>query len=410
MHFLLIGYMFLFIDRPFEVWPFLGDIHLERLYMLMTLLVWAMYPDKRWLPNGLHFAFLAFAVAVAFCWGMSPWMDQGQRVVENYFKVVVFYVLLVTSVNNEKALKQIVAGLLVVMALYLLHSLKEYIGGRHTFRMGIVRMIGVDSSAGDPNSFGATIVLVLPFVAVFWGGASRNVRRLLLGYVGLSVLCVLLTGSRSALLSMMLVGLVMCARWKRTWKWLFLGAAASPIVFLALPGSLQNRFETIVNPEVGPENAQVSAEGRLEGLFTGLKLIQEYPATGVGPGAWRPATHSELESHNLYGQVMGEMGLPGVLALGFVVFMAWRNLREVRRLERHNAPDNSFLSSLNRAIGLSLFMLLFEGNFGHNLFRYTWLWYGGFLIIAAHCARTRPAVAPAYVPRRVPLPWALPAT
>jgi hypothetical protein len=31
------------------------------------------------------------------------------------------------------------------------------------------------------------------------------------------------------------------------------------------------------------------------------------------------------------------------------------------------------------------------GNFGHNLFRFTWLWYGGFLIIARHCAARRVA-------------------
>ena len=43
MHWLLVGYMFLFIDRPFEVWPWLGDLHVERVYMLFTLAVWAVY-------------------------------------------------------------------------------------------------------------------------------------------------------------------------------------------------------------------------------------------------------------------------------------------------------------------------------------------------------------------------------
>jgi hypothetical protein len=31
------------------------------------------------------------------------------------------------------------------------------------------------------------------------------------------------------------------------------------------------------------------------------------------------------------------------------------------------------------------------GMFGHNLFRFTWLWYGGFLIIANHCVNCRVA-------------------
>ena len=36
-----------------------------------------------------------------------------------------------------------------------------------------------------------------------------------------------------------------------------------------------------------------------------------------------------------------------------------------------------------------VFLLLFMGNFGHNLFRFSWVWYGGFLIIARHCIHRR---------------------
>ncbi|MCS7271526.1 MAG: hypothetical protein NZ703_10605, partial [Gemmataceae bacterium] len=73
MHWLLIGYMFLFVDRPFEVWPWLGDIHLERLYMLFTLAVWLVYPGKRWLPDPLHVGVAALALAVVLSWLLSPW-------------------------------------------------------------------------------------------------------------------------------------------------------------------------------------------------------------------------------------------------------------------------------------------------------------------------------------------------
>ena len=98
MRWLLIGYMFLFIDRPFEVWPWLGDLHVERVYMLFTLAVWAVYPDKRWLPNPQHAAYAALRRSrCSPCWVMSPWADQGQPVVEDWFKIVVFYFLLVTT-------------------------------------------------------------------------------------------------------------------------------------------------------------------------------------------------------------------------------------------------------------------------------------------------------------------------
>ena len=48
MIWVLIGYMFLFIHRPFEIWPTLGDIHLERIYMVGALLFAAAWPAKRW--------------------------------------------------------------------------------------------------------------------------------------------------------------------------------------------------------------------------------------------------------------------------------------------------------------------------------------------------------------------------
>jgi hypothetical protein len=84
MRWLLIGYMLLFIHRPFEVWPWLGDLHVERIYMLFTIAAWAVYPNKRWLSNPQHAAYAAFALAVIVCWGMSPWAEQGQHVVEDW--------------------------------------------------------------------------------------------------------------------------------------------------------------------------------------------------------------------------------------------------------------------------------------------------------------------------------------
>jgi O-antigen ligase len=394
MQYLLIGYMFLFIDRPFEVWPWLGDLHVERIYMLFTLAVWTIYPNKRWLPNNQHAAYIAFALSVIMCWLMSPFSEQGQPIVEDWFKIVVFYFLLVTTIHDEAGLKQIIVGFLAVMGLYLLHSFREYLGGRYKFRMGIPRMIGVDDTLGDPNSFGASIVFALPIVVAIWrtGFGGTLGRWMLLGYVGLSSLCILLTGSRSSLLGLLVwFSLII---WGTRYRFLALGAfvAAAPLAFFALPEELQTRFETIVNPEVGPANAQESSQGRIQGLLTGFQLLGASPLNGVGPGAWRPATKSPIESHNLYGQLMGEMGFLGIVSFLALLSCYWMNLRAMKRLrERFPEWREDLLFTLPGSIGVSIFLLLFMGNFGHNLFRFTWLWYGGFLIIARYCAELRAA-------------------
>jgi O-antigen ligase len=390
MQWLLIGYLFLFIHRPFEVWPILGELHIERAYMLLTLGYFALVARKRWLPNIQQTAVFAFAGAVLVCWVLSPWMDKGQPVVEDWFKILVFYLLLVTTITDERQLRLVVFAFLVVMAVYMLHSLKDFIGGRHVYRMGIARMVGVDTTRGDPNSFGASIVYALPLVSTFWVSGTRKMRLFLAGYVALSVLCILLTGSRSSLLGLIAWTVFLVLLTRRRFLVLAGVAVLAPLLFMALPESLQNRFETIVDSSVGPENARESGEGRIVGLFVGLELWASNPLTGCGPGAWRPATGSHIESHSLPGQLLGEMGTLGAISFAALLVGYWINCRRIRRLARLKrfAPDD-FLVQLARGIGTGVVLMLFLGIFGHNLFRHNWLWYGAFLIVAVDCARRR---------------------
>jgi O-antigen ligase len=258
--------------------------------------------------------------------------------------------------------------------------------------MGIARMIGVDSTLGDPNSFGASIIFALPIVAALWkaGIGGRLGRLLMTGYVGLSCLCILLTGSRGSLLGLILWFAIIIWGTKYRFTALIGFLALSPLAFVALPESLQTRFETIINPEVGPANARESGEGRYQGLIMGWYQFTNNPLSGIGPGAWRPANRTKIESHNLYGQLIGETGTLGLLAFLSLLYCFWMNLSIIRRIRRE-APEwqNDLIFTLPSAIGVAIFLLLFLGNFGHNLFRFTWLWYGGFLIIARYCVARR---------------------
>ena len=191
----------------------------------------------------------------------------------------------------------------------------------------------------------------------------------LLAYMGLSIGCIPLTGSRSSLLGLLVWTTWVILRSRHRWLGIAAAAIAAPLIFIALPESLQTRFETIVNPEAGPENARVSGEGRLIGLETGLELIQTYPATGIGPGSWRPATGSKLESHNLVGQLCGEMGLAGVLTFGAILVCFAMNLYAMRKLaKRDPAHGDGFEFRLASAVAMAVFLLLFMSNSGTTCF------------------------------------------
>lgn len=392
MVWLIIGYMYLYIHRPFEVWPILGDLRLELLYTIAMCGYWLVAAKKQWLPNVQHRAFFAFALAALTCWLVSPWPDSGAVTMDRYYKLLVFYVILVTSVRDEKDLKRLLIAYLVIMTIYMLHSLRSFAGGRHHFRMGIMRLVGVDESFCDPNAFGASVLNSLAFVVPLWFAVGRRGRALLACYTLLAMACIGLTGSRTSFAGLVLLVGMICLASKRRWLMVTLACVLAPIAFLALPPSLQTRFETIINPSVGPANAAESTQGRVAGVLVGCELFNRFPLTGCGPGAWKPASKRDLESHNLFGQVMGEMGLLGMTTLAFVLLAYAYNVRRIARAYRQHVewqPD--FLSALGTALGFLLILQLFEGMAGHNLFRASWLWYGGFLVITRHCVAAREA-------------------
>jgi len=388
---LLIGYMFLFVHRPFEVWPALGTLRIELIYMLVTGAVWLAAPSKRFVSHPLHLALAAFAGAVLVCSMVSPWSDQSLEAMGPYFKFLVYYLMLVTVIQDADGLRKVTIGFIAFMGLYMLHSLWEYHCGRYVSRMGISRMIGVDATRNDPNAFAASILLALVFVPTLWRTEpSKRLKFGLAGFVALSMLCIALTGSRGGFVGVIIWGAATI--WSSPWRkrLMVLALPAAPVLFLCMPESLQNRFYTIVDPSVGPANAKASSDARIDGFLIGMQLWADNPATGIGPDAWLLATKRRLKAHNLYGQLAGEMGTLGVLTfsamIGTFLFTFYRLRRAYRQ---HPEWGHDFLYHVTGSVALGVFLLLFEGNFGHNLYRYNWALYIGMLSIAALIVQRR---------------------
>jgi O-antigen ligase len=403
MIWLLGGYMWLCIHRPFEYYPMLGDLQLERAYFLMMLAFWVVAPNKGFLANRLHVAVAVFTGVLLVCWLASPFRDSERctNTIESYLHVALFYVLVVTSVRDEKSLRRLVAMFLVSVGLYMGHSLLEYVNGRFEYRQSIVRMVGVDVTYADPNAFAATVLLSLPMTLPFWNhNRSIALRLLLVAYTVTACGCILLTGSRTGFVGLGVYGAFSLVFARSKAKMLGLLCAAAILLMLFMPDALQDRFLTLIDPSRGPANAQESAEGRIGGFLEGFHLWDQNPVLGVGPGAFLYATGLGYNSHNVYGQVVSEMGVVGTLAFSGLLLCFYLNWRETRRHFRRQRPD--FVYHVSRAVALNVLLLLLMGWAGHNLFRYNWLWFAAFQAIAVHCIRLQAV-------RRAALPYATPA-
>src|SRR5262249_3740293 len=193
MIWLLGGYMWLFIHRPFEVWPVLGTLQIERIYMIGMLVVWLFSP-KGIVFNRNHLVTAFFSTCLFVSWVLSPYMDAKScsETIEDYYKVLVFYVLMATTVRDERSLRLLITLFLGAVGLYMAHSFWEFLGGRYVYRMGIRRMTGVDTTFGDPNAFASSLLYTVPLALSLWAAKPGILlRRLLACYLLGVCLCIM---------------------------------------------------------------------------------------------------------------------------------------------------------------------------------------------------------------------------
>jgi O-antigen ligase len=207
--------------------------------------------------------------------------------------------------------------------------------------------------------------------------------------------CIALTGSRTGFVGLIgLTMMVLLVTVRRKWLVLLLAAVVGGIGFAlavtVLPDELQNRYLTLVDSSYGPKNAEVSAKGRMDGLTFGFKAWEQSPLLGHGPRGFDFATGRHGGAHNLYGQIISEVGTAGALAfLAFIICFVLNWLEVGRFYRDHPETPRDFPFYLSRGLGLIVVLLLLLGWSGHTLYRYNWQWFAVFQAITVHCIRKR---------------------
>lgn len=395
MKFFLIGYLFLFIYRPFEVYSILETIHLERLWMIAALCYYFFSGavNKHRVQGSAAVVFFVSAMFLSALGAQD--LERWWKTTEDFLKVAVFYFLLATSIDSEEELIDILYAYIAIMFIYEAKSLWEYfVNGRVQFRMGVSRLIGHDQSGAEPNAMAATINYSLPFAYILYLRFKDEVarlrqKRILVAYIIVSVTCIFMTGSRTGAVSLLFLAILLWFNVEHKVRWLFVFVTTALLIWNLLPYEKRVRLESIWDEDVQMEGAEgdkfmrsakASTEGRKEGFWDGVHLLQAHPLTGAGAGNFANARQlvreipleQELQAHNLYGQLMGELGGFGVVAFISLLFSIIKmDLLVIRRKAQG-------LSPIAWACLASVPLLLINGLAAHNLYRYNWLWISAF--------------------------------
>lgn len=377
-------YMFLVIERPWESIRYLEGIPMERIFAVVMIFVAIMTgrfriissPMNKWVYGllALHF------ILAPFAYNSNYAFDQGIE----YAKMVVLYLLILSVVDDEHSFKILIKAYVFSMMFYMLHSLWEYHNGRHVWTMGISRMVGVDKTFNDPNAFGASLVLSVPLAfSLFRSETGRKLRIFYFAYFSNVVLCIVLTGSRSASLAFVFLVLLwaLMQRGKRKIIIVSLTLMSLSALWVSMPSNKQERIRSIWDTEAGPANAHKSTEGRRLGYLAGLQMFKQAPFTGVGAGGKNFVGYrmNELDgiseqAHNLYVEVLGEFGVAGAFFfIGLVSSILLSCLKVRQHCLRFNVI-NSLTYDISGAIIICLILLLLLGFAGHNFYRPLWLW------------------------------------
>ena len=267
--------------------------------------------------------------------------------------------------------------------------------------MGEIRL--EDRSRGpvdDPNRYAQILLMALPLGAVLLLNGRGLLPRVapLLGS-GLIVSAVLLTYSRGAFLTMVVLAIIAGAlRMVPRVPFFALMAAGAFLVPVVVPGYAERVRSIMGAVGLVSEEVTVEADGATRGRTTEMLAAflawSDHPLLGVGPGQYAPyhsvsyMSHQAVSyraivvprrAHNLFLEMAAETGI-----LGLVVFMAIPALllRDLWRLRQTFRPARPELARWAEGFALVVLGYLGNGMFLHLSFeRYYW-----FFIALTACA------------------------
>jgi len=391
-----IGYLSLIILRPFEYWPWLGSLHIERIYIIFLLFAIALWRKKSFTSHIVNKTVILFLGVLTFSMFFAYHPKSAGPHVWEYFKLVVLYYVLLLSVNDEEDLKFIVIAFIAIMGIYIGKSLWEFfVHGRHTYQMGVIRLIGIDESLGDPNSFAATIVYSFPFVYALWKEANKNKHKLvLILYFIMAVSALALTGSRSGALTFMFFLGLIWIKGKRKFFMVFGIIILLLFSWHFLPDTYKNRLRTLQDDSINI-SATESADSRIQHWKWGFILYKSKPLFGWGPGSSPHITkdiigHDEsIQLHSLYAQILAELGTAGFISFMLIMISFYKTHQNTLKLTLTFKDYNKMTNYISIASINTMWLMLFNGMGGHNLYRYTWFWVGALLVMSNRFVREK---------------------
>lgn len=387
-------------------WGYAQEFRVALVVAAATILGWLVSNEAKRPPNApIIYALAAFTFWITLAAVLAIHPDIAIPQCEEYLKILLMTFVTTCIVRTRQRIDQLVWVIVLSLGFY---GVKGGIFGILTG--GSYRIWGPPGTfIADNNSLALALIMMLPFMHYLRTVTeSRWVKLGILGMMGLTLISILCSYSRGALLGvgMMLFALLLKTRHRLVVGVLILGVAGGAMMLM--PHQWYARMQSIDNYQ-----HDESAQGRFQAWTFAFRLALDHPFVGGGQLIGRddalfkhyvPDAPTSRAAHSIYFQVLGETGFVGLGLYLLLLLLSFRVASNIIRLTR-NRPELAWARTLAGMTQVSLVGYCVSGSFlSLGFFD---LYYAVVAIIAVthfvvqrEIAASQPAVEPGAVPAR----------
>jgi len=388
----VIAYFIILNAKLGDMYPALGAIRFELIAAVIVLItifisgrgIMAALPSANTLNKPLWILFVVAMLSVPLA--ISPavsWENGGYFVL----KLMLFYIMLVGSVKTKEDIHKLIWTFVLMTAWTAYEPVFNYVRGEVREHVYGAVAFGRFGAAAGHVALSNTLNQALP-ITMFWALSekAKYKRFILLGCALLMVVGVVFSKSRGGFLGLITALCGLASMSQKKGKSILI---IMMVLLILIGGAGQGYFEHMSTMQGGITGSR-SMNDRYMGLLNGISMMLKRPLLGVGIGCYAEARSQYFGyyfySHNLYGELFGELGLASA-AWFFWIYVVYRRAGVLQRRLRGD-PVTVRYANLLRGVQLGLLLRLFIGNFTHSAFIWFWFFNAG-LVVALEYAMKR---------------------
>lgn len=372
--FATIGYMCFVFWKTTAYFPVFSQINAEATFAIIILIRLFLNNNslKKISPsyNAVNKYFLLFigCIFLSYLFSINS-IYSWDITIYKFIKVIIIYVMILLTIQNQQELMLFIFGFIGLYAYLVYEPVYGFItgtGGSEQY-YGTIYVANIGILSGHvalANNMNQMIPLAFFMILATITRTYRSIAA-----ISLCLFLVALIGShsRGGVVGFAVFCAVLLYYLKGDRKTLFIAISICIGVFIF--------SETLL--QTGSRISYGQMHGRFSGLIHGIEMVRiKYHIFGVGPGCFKHARGRyfgfRMDAHNLYGELIGELGIPGSIVWLFFIKNIFSNLAYVRKTAKNLDNKNRFQYYAASGLLASLIVRLVVSMGSHGLYFFYW--------------------------------------